>query len=141
EGSRTSGTRIRALLGGGISRLVRIPPGVAHGCRNLGSSAARILYLTDLHFSPEPDRTDEGRLPWDLFGADVWELAREGRAPSQASGSLLPACRRTRSSSPQSWPSWARSSRFRSSRPIMGRRPPWAGCAGRATRGRAAATS
>lgn len=77
EGSPTSGKRVRALLGGGSSRLVKIPPGVAHGCRNLGSSPARIVYLTDVHFSPEPDQTDEGRLPWDLFGADVWEMARD----------------------------------------------------------------
>jgi dTDP-4-dehydrorhamnose 3,5-epimerase len=76
-GSRTEGQRVRILLGGGSSRLVRIPPGVAHGCRNLGAAPARILYLTDLHFSPDPDATDEGRLPWDQFGADVWEMARE----------------------------------------------------------------
>ncbi len=64
-------------LGDGDSRLVRIPPGVAHGCRNIGTGTARILYLTDVHFSPEPGATDEGRLRWDLFGAEIWEPARD----------------------------------------------------------------
>jgi dTDP-4-dehydrorhamnose 3,5-epimerase len=77
EGSPTAGKTMRGLLGGGSSRLVKIPPGIAHGCRNLGSSAARILYMTDVHFSPEPGSTDEGRLPWDLFGAEIWEMSRE----------------------------------------------------------------
>jgi dTDP-4-dehydrorhamnose 3,5-epimerase len=76
-GSPTEGIHVRTLLGHGRSALVRIPPGVAHGCRNLGTAAARIIYFTDLHFSGEPDETDEGRLPWDFLGADVWDLARE----------------------------------------------------------------
>ena len=75
--SPTSGTTQRVLLGGGSSRLVKIPPGVAHGCRNLGTLPARILYFTDLHFSPDPGSTDEGRLPWDMLGAAVWDMARE----------------------------------------------------------------
>lgn len=75
EGSR--GARVRTVLGGGSSRLVKIPPGVAHGCRNIGSATARIVYLTDLHFSPDPNETDEGRLPWDMAGAEVWEMGRE----------------------------------------------------------------
>ncbi len=77
KGSPTEGGRMRILLGDVRSLLVLIPPGVAHGCRNLGRTAARILYLTDLHFSPEPDQTDEGRLPWDFLGPEVFEIARE----------------------------------------------------------------
>ncbi len=76
-GSPTEGTRLTMTLGDGDSRLVRIPPGVAHGCRNIGTGTARILYLTDVHFSPEPGETDEGRLRWDLFGAGIWEPARD----------------------------------------------------------------
>lgn len=67
----------RIVLGDGESRLVRIPPGVAHGCRNIGSGLARVVYFCDLHFSPEPDETDEGRLPWDLAGEAVWEVFRD----------------------------------------------------------------
>jgi dTDP-4-dehydrorhamnose 3,5-epimerase len=76
-GSPTEGTRFRVMLGDGASGLVRIPPGVAHGCRNLGSGTARILYFTDLEFSPDPAETDEGRLPWDHFGAEIWEPVRD----------------------------------------------------------------
>lgn len=76
QDSTTEGTRMRLTLGAGASRLVRIPPGVAHGVRNLGPAAGRIIYFTDVHFSPEPSSCDEGRLPWDYAGADVWEVTR-----------------------------------------------------------------
>ena len=77
KGSPTEGNRLRTMLGDGRSLLVRIPPGVAHGCRNLGTASGRVVYFTDLHFSPEPDKTDEGRLPWDYLGPEVWDPARE----------------------------------------------------------------
>jgi dTDP-4-dehydrorhamnose 3,5-epimerase len=76
SGSRTEGATMRFMLGNGASRLVRIPPGVAHGARNLGPGTGRIIYFTDLHFSPEPSECDEGRLPWDYLGADVWDVTR-----------------------------------------------------------------
>ena len=76
KGSRTDGARQRLMLGNGTSRLLVIPPGVAHGVRNLGESPGRIIYFTDLHFSPEPATCDEGRLPWDFAGKDVWEIGR-----------------------------------------------------------------
>ena len=76
QGSRTEGARMRFVLGDGASRLLRIPPGVAHGVRNVGTAPGRIVYFTDLHFSPEPSTCDEGRLPWDHAGADVWEVTR-----------------------------------------------------------------
>lgn len=77
DGSATEKVTMRILLGDGCARLVVIPPGVVHGCRNLGSSPARIIYFTDLPFSPDPAETDEGRLPWDLLGAGVWEASRD----------------------------------------------------------------
>jgi dTDP-4-dehydrorhamnose 3,5-epimerase len=76
QGSPTEGARMRLMLGDGASRLLRIPPGVAHGVRNLGPETGRIVYFTDLHFSAEPSACDEGRLPWDFAGADVWEVTR-----------------------------------------------------------------
>ena len=76
KGSRTEGARRRIVLGSGASRLLRIPAGVAHGARNLGTGTGRIIYFTDLHFSAEPATCDEGRLPWDYAGADIWEIAR-----------------------------------------------------------------
>jgi len=76
QGSRTEGARMRVVLGDGASRLLRIPAGVAHGVRNLGTATGRVIYFTDLHFSAEPSSCDEGRLPWDFAGADVWEVTR-----------------------------------------------------------------
>jgi len=63
-------------MGAGGSRMVRIPPGVAHGVRNLAAAPGRIIYFTDVHFSPEPATCDEGRLPWDYAGAEIWDVTR-----------------------------------------------------------------
>jgi dTDP-4-dehydrorhamnose 3,5-epimerase len=75
-GSPTEGARMRLMLGDGASRLVVIPPGVAHGVRNLGSATGCLVYFVDVQFTPEPAASDEGRLPWDFLGADVWETTR-----------------------------------------------------------------
>jgi len=75
-GSPTEGQLLRVVLGDGNSRLVRIPPGVAHGCRNLRPAApSTILYFVDVQFTTD-ETCDEGRLPWDHFGAQVWEVER-----------------------------------------------------------------
>ena len=76
-GSPTEKRVTKLMLGDGRSLLVRIPPGVAHGCRNVGVKPARIVYLTDVHFSAVSGVTDEGRLPWDLVGAEIWEPSKE----------------------------------------------------------------
>jgi dTDP-4-dehydrorhamnose 3,5-epimerase len=66
----------RVVLGDGNSRLVRIPPGVAHGCRNLRAAApSAIIYFVDVQFSVGDD-CDEGRLPWDHFGSGVWDVEK-----------------------------------------------------------------
>ncbi len=75
-GSPTSGRSMRFMLGDGKDRLVRIPPGVAHGARNLGSATGRIIYMVDVQFSVAANECDEGRLPWDHLGADIWEVTR-----------------------------------------------------------------
>ncbi len=75
-GSPTEGAKMRLVLGDGHSRLIRIPPGVAHGCRNLTPTRGRVIYFTDLHFSAAPESCDEGRLPWDYAGRDLWEITR-----------------------------------------------------------------
>jgi dTDP-4-dehydrorhamnose 3,5-epimerase len=77
RGSPTEKGHMRIVLGDGKVALLRIPPGVAHGCRNLGASEAGLIYFTDRHFSAEPDRTDEGRLPWDFVGQEIWDVVRE----------------------------------------------------------------
>jgi dTDP-4-dehydrorhamnose 3,5-epimerase len=75
-GSPTEHARRRLILGDGSARLVRIPPGVAHGVRNLGAARGRIIYFVDTHFTTDPALCDEGRLPWDFAGAEIWEPAR-----------------------------------------------------------------
>ena len=77
DGSPTEGRRTKMVLGDGNVALVRIPPGVAHGCKNLGSSTACIIYVTNRLFASEPDKCDEGRLPWDFAGDKIWEEPRE----------------------------------------------------------------
>ena len=76
RGSPTESVRMRFVLGAGGSRLLRIPPGVAHGVRNIAHAPGRIIYFTDEHFSPEPATCDEGRLPWDFAGSDVWDMTK-----------------------------------------------------------------
>jgi dTDP-4-dehydrorhamnose 3,5-epimerase len=77
EGSPTANAKLRTLLGDGRATLVRIPPGVAHGCRNVGQREASIIYFTDRQFSTDPERNDEGRLPWDFAGKEVWDVVWE----------------------------------------------------------------
>jgi dTDP-4-dehydrorhamnose 3,5-epimerase len=76
KGSPSEGNVQRLVLGDGTSRLVRIPPGVAHGVRNLAATRGQIVYFVDVNFDPAPERCDEGRLPWDFFGAEVWEVVK-----------------------------------------------------------------
>ena len=75
--SPTEGQIQRIVLGDGNSRVVRSPPGVAHGAKNLRHAApSAIIYFVDVQFSVD-EHCDEGRLPWDHFGADVWEVSKE----------------------------------------------------------------
>ena len=75
-GSPTSSVARRLVLGDGASRLVRIPPGVAHGVKNLAATRGRIIYFVDVQFQAVPAECDEGRLPWDFAGAAVWDVVR-----------------------------------------------------------------
>ncbi len=76
KSSPTEGLVRRMVLGDGNSFLVRIPPGVAHGAKNLRPAApSTIVYFVDLKFSAGAD-CDEGRLPWNHFGAEVWDVER-----------------------------------------------------------------
>ena len=76
DGSPTEGTTMRFVLGDGKDRLVRIPPGVAHGAANIGQRTGRIIYMVDVQFSVKPGECDEGRLPWDFLGAAIWDVVK-----------------------------------------------------------------
>jgi len=75
--SPTNGNLMRFVIGDGNPRLVVIPPGVAHGCKNIGCSKAHLIYFMDNQFSAEPEQCDEWRLPWDHFGAQFWEVQKD----------------------------------------------------------------
>lgn len=69
EGSPTLGQRRSFLLSGEAPALLHIPTGVAHGYR-ASSNGAILLYAMNSQF--DPTDPNEGRLPWDFFGADLW---------------------------------------------------------------------
>ena len=75
--SPSSENMMRIVLGDGNSRLVVIPPGIAHGCKNLLQGKSEIIYFVDNQFDSDPENCDEWRLPWDNFGEAVWDLSKE----------------------------------------------------------------
>lgn len=72
--SPTYNVKMRLVLGGGASKLLYIPKGVAHGAGNIWSSPMTLVYFTDQEFSAL--NPDEGRLPYDLFGEDFWKITK-----------------------------------------------------------------
>ncbi|MBN2278946.1 MAG: dTDP-4-dehydrorhamnose 3,5-epimerase family protein [Candidatus Marinimicrobia bacterium] len=76
EGSPTEAVIMRIPLGDCNSRLIKIPPGVAHGCKNIAGEKGQIIYFVNQIFSADPAISDEGRLPWDFFGPDIWEVEK-----------------------------------------------------------------
>lgn len=72
--SPTRANRMRLVLGGGTNRLLRIPAGVAHGAANLTQEPQYLWYFVTQTFNAQAP--DEHRLPWDAFGAEMWELQR-----------------------------------------------------------------
>jgi len=70
--SPTCGNTMRFVLGGGRARLVYIPRGVGHGAANIGTDPARIIYFVNQQF--DISNPDERRLPWDIAGADFWDM-------------------------------------------------------------------
>lgn len=71
--SPTEGLRRPFVLSGEAPALLHIPAGVAHGYKS-GPEGALLLYAMDQQFNLEDP--DEGRLPWDAFGAGLWEEDR-----------------------------------------------------------------
>ena len=59
EGSPTKGTLMEFLMGESRPACLKIPPGVAHGCKAL--ERTHLLYVTSSVYDP----ADEGRLPHD----------------------------------------------------------------------------
>jgi dTDP-4-dehydrorhamnose 3,5-epimerase len=68
-GSPTVNARREVLLTGSNPQRLFIPWGVAHGYQ-AGPEGATLLYMADAQFNLEAP--NEGRLPWDAFGAELW---------------------------------------------------------------------
>ena len=61
EGSTTQGETMEFLMGDNQpARVLRVPPGVAHGCKAIGSTV-NLLYITSYTYDP----ADEGRISHD----------------------------------------------------------------------------
>ena len=76
RGSPTASHSQRHMLGGGRCHRLLIPHGVAHGMANLTPRAQAVLYAVNQFFSPDPDATDEWRLPWNRFGDTFWSIEK-----------------------------------------------------------------
>jgi dTDP-4-dehydrorhamnose 3,5-epimerase len=53
--------------------MLHIPSGVAHGYQ-AGTEGALLVYAMNSQFSLQD--SNEGRLPWDYFGSELWEEDR-----------------------------------------------------------------
>lgn len=73
--SKTKGAVMRIVLGGGESKLLFIPRGVAHGSVNISKKEAEVLYFVNQKF--DINVPDEKRLPWDSLGADFWRPLKD----------------------------------------------------------------
>lgn len=70
EDSRTKGMRRCVLLSGEEPAILSIPTGVAHGYK-AGPEGALLVYVMNSQFNiADPN---EGRLPWDFFGQELWQ--------------------------------------------------------------------
>lgn len=70
QASPTRGARRSFVLTAEQPALLHIPAGVAHGYK-AGPQGALLVYATNSPFNAADP--NEGRLPWDFFGAQLWE--------------------------------------------------------------------
>lgn len=76
DNSATKNVTMRLVAGGGKAQLIFIPRGVAHGAANLWPVPGIIFYLVNRQFTSDAEMSDEFRLPWDYFGADIWQQTK-----------------------------------------------------------------
>jgi dTDP-4-dehydrorhamnose 3,5-epimerase len=72
--SPTYNASMRFVLGGGRAQILSIPRGVAHGLANVWDKPANMIYCVNQRF--DANEPDERRLPWDILGADFWEIRK-----------------------------------------------------------------
>ncbi len=74
EGSSTKDMTMKVVMGNGVSRVVLVPRGVAHGVVNVSKKPGTIFYFVNNQFNiSDPD---EHRLPWDAQGVKFWEIEK-----------------------------------------------------------------
>lgn len=73
--SSTKGKSIKIVLGGGLSQLLYIPRGIAHGCVNYNDCENDLFYFVSEVFNVQ--NPDEKRLAWDALGATFWNPPNE----------------------------------------------------------------
>ena len=75
KNSSTVNNTMRINLGGGDSKLLYIPAGVAHGSMNLSNQSVELFYFVDQQINiKEPD---EKRIPWEAAGKEFWSPERD----------------------------------------------------------------
>jgi dTDP-4-dehydrorhamnose 3,5-epimerase-like enzyme len=74
ENSATKDVKMKIVMGNGVSRLVLVPRGVAHGVVNVASTPGTIFYVVNNHFTLEAP--DEHRISWDRLGSKFWEVEK-----------------------------------------------------------------
>lgn len=72
--SPTFDVHMRLILGAGKNLVLRIPKGVAHGVANVYNKEMMLFYITNQQFDLK--KPDEHRLPWDIFGKDIWQITQ-----------------------------------------------------------------
>jgi dTDP-4-dehydrorhamnose 3,5-epimerase len=73
DGSPTWGTTQELQMGDDLPPIIlKIPAGVAHGCRAIGETPAHLFYVTSCIYNPE----EEGRIPHDDPGIGYDWLSR-----------------------------------------------------------------
>jgi len=70
KNSSTVDQKSRIILGGGYSKLLFIPKGIAHGLANFSSANVELYYFMDQQFNSESP--DEQRIDWDIDSKDFW---------------------------------------------------------------------
>ncbi len=73
--SQSSGVAQKVVLGGGQSKLLYLPPGVAHGMCNHSAENVDMFYFMNQHFSATTP--DEQRIHWNHLGAEFWLPERD----------------------------------------------------------------
>lgn len=75
EDSISKNLKKKIQLGGGSSKIVFIPRGVAHGMKNFSTQSAQLFYFVSQQFDSQ--NPDEMRLPWNASGEEFWQAERD----------------------------------------------------------------